>query len=193
MWLPKRYLKSFRNSKIKLFSPLVGFLVRCLVHYFWGSDTYFVAVIFLFISSYNHMLYLKLYSKYSFCVTKWCWNDALTSIINFYWEGSYPPLWDVSLPWILAPLPPLPPIETLRRRAQLILRNQERFFSINFLPKLYIRTLKPSRHTNKSKTWNIMLYLRNGSPLTHKLMIPIWMKVLLMGSSVSSVSAFIRT
>ena len=101
MWLPKRYLKSFCNSKIKLFSPLVGFLVRCLVHYFWGSDTYFVAVIFLFISSYNHMLYLKLYSKYSFCVTKWCWNDALTSIINFYWEGSYPPLWDVSLPWIL--------------------------------------------------------------------------------------------
>ena len=37
MWLPKRYLKSFCNSKVKLFSPLVGFLVRCLVHYFWGQ------------------------------------------------------------------------------------------------------------------------------------------------------------
>ena len=91
MWLPKRYLKSFCNSKAKLFSPLVGFLVKMFGTLLLGSDTYFVAVIILFISSYNHMLYLKLYSKYSFCVTKWCWNDALTSIINFYWEVSYPP------------------------------------------------------------------------------------------------------
>ena len=60
---------SFCSSKVKLFSSFAGFSTSARYTTF-GVRYLFCSSSFLWIYSYNHILYLELDSKYSFCVTK---------------------------------------------------------------------------------------------------------------------------
>ena len=107
------------------------------------------------------------------------WERHFSNIYSWNTEGPYSPLLDIRpFPQVLAPLTLSKQVPTAATLIRIYIKKE--FFWLIFYQSRWLnkhtRTLKTSRCTTDKQKCNKIICSRNGSPLTHKLIIPEWTK-----------------
>ena len=104
------------------------------------------------------------------------WERHFSNIYSWNTEGPYSPLLDIRpFPQVLAPLTLSKQVPTAATVIRIYIK-KEFFWLISRWLNKHTRTLKTSRCTTDKQKCNKIICSRNGSPLTHKLIIPEWTK-----------------